>query len=128
MKKALSAFLIVLATTALSLLLGDSIFAHTSASALQSILIGNLISIALAIWIFDHAPSTHPDYMMSFGSIILAKSLDDLTRNIEKDATPVAPKGLVKKGDKLSPEHRAKISASLKKRSAEKKSQKKSGK
>jgi hypothetical protein len=36
---------------------------------------------------------------------------------------------MIKKGDKLSPEHRAKISASLKKRAAEKKkAQKKSGK
>jgi len=37
--------------------------------------------------------------------------------------SPVTRKGIVKKGDKLSPEHRAKISASLKKRAEEKKAQ-----
>lgn len=140
MKKALAAFLVVLATTALSLLLEDSIYAHTSASIIESVLIANLISIALAVWVFDRSPSTHPMYEMRLGSIHFADSLEDLPGygDGEKSApsedpsptpSPVTPKGMTKKGEKLSPEHRAKISASLKKRNAAKKTaQKKTGK
>lgn len=133
MEKTLSAFLIVLATTALSIFLGDSIFAHTSASIMESVLIANLVSIALAVWIFDRSLSTHPAYSMQLRSITFAKSLEDLPGyEWEKEApsvdpsptpSPVTRKGMIKKGEKLSPEHRAKISASLKKRAAEKKAQ-----
>lgn len=131
MKKVVVAFAIVLVMTILSLLLVDFIFSYTSANVMESLIIANLLSIALAVWLFDMSPSTHPAYSMRLGSITFAKSLEDLAKNgispapspSSDRANQVSRKGMTKKGDKLSPEHRAKISASLKKRSEERKAQ-----
>ena len=54
MKKVFSAFLLVLVTTALSLILADSIYAHTAANTMESFFIANIISIALAVAIYGN--------------------------------------------------------------------------
>lgn len=131
MRKAVVAFMIVIIMTILSLLLTDFIFSYTSANVMETLLIANLLSISLAVWLFDMSPSTHPAYRMRLGSIQFHHpSLDQVVEEMKKETpsenpTPVTPKGMTKKGDKLSPEHRAKISASLslKKRSDERRAQ-----
>jgi hypothetical protein len=115
--------------TILSLLLTDFIFSYTSANVIETLIIANLLSISLAVWLFDRSPSSHPHYSMRLGSITIEKDLESIfsdtsCKSISKNrADQVTRNGMTKKGDTLSPEHRAKISASLKKRSEEKKAQ-----
>lgn len=95
----------------------------------------SLVSISLAVFmyakIFEDHVTIHPS--VHFHPVT---SLDDMVEEMRKESDPTdapsqdtpnpvhkTPKGMTKKGDKLSPEHRAKISASLKKRAEERKAQ-----
>jgi hypothetical protein len=79
---------------------------------------GSLVSIALAVTLYANIFDRE---------VTLRPSIHFHPVTPSEDPSPasyrVTPKGMIKKGDKLSPEHCAKISASLKKRAAEKKAQ-----
>lgn len=116
MKKVVLYLFIVIMATALSMLLVDSILHEENATIMQALLIANLISISVAITIY--AQVSEP-----------GKTVHHFHPGLHPvSPSPVTRDGMIKKGDKLTPEHRAKISASLKKYYSQKKSQKKSGK
>ncbi len=105
--------------------------------------ISSLVSIALAVFMYaktfeDHVticPSVHFHPVNSLDEAIeemkrKSPPTDSPSEDPSPTPSPVTRKGMIKKGEKLSPEHKAKISESLKKRAAEKKAneKKKSGK